>query len=539
MAGYKETPRQKMIGMMYLVLTALLALNVSKQIMDAFLVVNESMETTNVNFSKKLDDVYSKFKKQYALNPNKVGPYWHNAEKAHQLSMSLENYVDSIKYVVIQRTEKLETIDEAKKKALRDMKRKDNYDTPTRFFIGSSENGSTSGEARILKEKIENYKKQMIELVDAKNRGNIKIGMDTQGPFKDADGKEQNWQMHNFYRTILAATVTILNKIKADIYNLEFDVVNNLYASVSEEDWKFDEIRAKVIPKSEYVFVGEHYQAEIIVAAYDSKQNPKVRYIFGSDTLTDANIGNATPLEGENGIVMLDLPASGEGLKKFAGVIQVISPSGITKDFHFHDDFIVAKRAISISPTQMLVFYRGVPNPVKITVPGGASDIQPTITYGAIARSDTNWIVSVPPTGGPNNNRVILSVSAVYEGKRITLGSETFRLKSIPDPDVSIAGQADGPIAKNLIIANPVLMAIPPPGFDLNAKFTVLSYTFATTKPDGSYSEIQGTGRALNAEVLRAISTARKRQKIWIDNIKVQGPDGTRKISRSTSYTLQ
>jgi len=76
MAGYKETPRQKMIGMMYLVLTALLALNVSKQILDAFIVVNESMETTNYNFSKKLESTISNFKIQYDLNPNKVGPFW-------------------------------------------------------------------------------------------------------------------------------------------------------------------------------------------------------------------------------------------------------------------------------------------------------------------------------------------------------------------------------------------------------------------------------------------------------------------------------
>ena len=107
MAGYKETPRQKMIGMMYLVLTALLALNVSKQIIDAFILVNESMETTNENFSKKLDNTYSKFKIQYQLNPNKVGPYWEKAQQAHLLSDKLAKYVDSIKYVVVMRTDGL------------------------------------------------------------------------------------------------------------------------------------------------------------------------------------------------------------------------------------------------------------------------------------------------------------------------------------------------------------------------------------------------------------------------------------------------
>ena len=163
MAGYKETPRQKMIGMMYLVLTALLALNVSKEILDAFLVVNESMETTNENFSKKLDNTYASFKTQYQLNPNKVGPYWEKAQKAHQLSSKFTKYMDSIKYVVIQKTDGLPTLNDAKKLPLRDSKRKDSYDMPTTYFIGDSHDGS-AGEAHVLKERIEVYKSKCLIL---------------------------------------------------------------------------------------------------------------------------------------------------------------------------------------------------------------------------------------------------------------------------------------------------------------------------------------------------------------------------------------
>ena len=286
-----------MIGMMYLVLTALLALNVSKEIIEAFVLVNESMETTNENFSKKLDNTYSKFKIQYQLNPNKVGPYWDKAQQARILSTKLSKYVDSIKYVVIMRTDGLNTMDEAKKLNLRDAKRKESYNEPTRFFIGSSEDGS-AGESKILREKIDVYKKQMLELIDPKFRNTIKMGMDTQGPFFDANNKKQNWEMHNFYRTILAADVTILNKIKAEVYNAEFDVVNNLYSSIDALNFKFDKIQAKVIPRSSYIFLGDEYQAEILVGAYDTKQNPDVRYTLGADTLTPGNFKNATSLEG-------------------------------------------------------------------------------------------------------------------------------------------------------------------------------------------------------------------------------------------------
>jgi gliding motility-associated protein GldM len=535
MAGYKETPRQKMIGMMYLVLTALLALNVSKQIMDAFLVVNESMETTNDNFSKKLDNTYAKFKIQYQLNPNKVGPFWEKAKQAHAISDKFSKYVDSIKYVVIMRTDKLATMDEARKLNLRDAKRKDNYDATTRFFIGSSPDGS-AGESKILKEKIENYKKQMLELVDPKFRNTIKLGMDTKGPFYDADGKQQPWEMHNFYRTILAATVTILNKTKAEIYNAEFDVVNNLYSSIDALNFKFDRIQAKVIPRSSYVFIGDEYQAEILVGAYDTKQNPDVRYTLGSDSLAEGNFKNATPLEGTDGLVVLKLGASAEGLKKFAGIIKVVSPLGDTMTFHFHDEFIVAKPALTISPSKMNVFYIGVDNPVEISVPGSPEKIIPTISIGSIRAEGKDWMVSNLVSSAVRE--AVITVNAVFSGKTKSMGSYKFRLKTVPDPVIKIAGKSEGFVSKGLLQASPYLLPEMPPGFDFDLKFTVTSFIFSTSTASGEGSDEKCQGNHLTQSILDKIKNARKGQRIWFDDIYVKGPDGTRKVNTSLNLKL-
>ncbi|MEI7981994.1 MAG: gliding motility protein GldM [Bacteroidota bacterium] len=535
MAGYKETPRQKMIGMMYLVLTALLALNVSKEIMDAFLVVNESMETTNDNFSKKLDNTYAKFKIQNQLNPNKVGPYWNKAQQAHALSDKLVKYVDSIKYVVIMRTDKLEKLDEAKKLKLRDARRKENYDIPTRFFIGSSPDGS-AGESRILKEKLVVFKKQMVDLIDPKFRSSIKIGLNTDGPFYDADGKRQNWEMHNFYRTILAASVTILNNIKAEIYNAEFDVVNNLYSSIDALNFKFDKIQAKVIPKSSYVFLGDEYQAEILVGAYDTKQNPDVRYILGSDSLTPGNFKNATPIEGSNGLVVLKLGGSSEGLKKFAGIIKVVSPLGDTMSFHFSDEYIVAKPAITISPTKMNVFYIGVDNPVEISVPGSPERITPTISFGSIRQQGNEWIVSNLTSSGARE--AVISVNAVFSGKAKSMGSYKFRLKTLPDPIIKIAGKNEGFISKSLLLASPFLVPELPPGFDFDLKYAVTSFIFSTSTSAGEGSDVKVQGNRMTPEILKVINNARKNQRIWFDEIYVKGPDGTRKVNTSLSLKL-
>lgn len=526
MAGYKETPRQKMIAMLYLVLTALLALNVSKQILDAFIIVNESMEMTNENFAKKLDNSFARFKIQYQLNPNKVGPYWDKAQTAQKLSDEMINYVDSVKYTMIMMNEGLKSYEDAKKLTLKKASRKDNYDRPTRYFIGSSHDGS-AGESKKLRERIDNYRKNMLDLVDPKYRSSMKMGLDTKGPYFDADGKKQNWEMHNFYRTIMAADVTILNKIKAEIYNAEFDVVNNLYASVTAEDWKFDKIAAKVIPRSSYVFMGEEYQAEILVAAYDTKQNPDVRYIIGSDTLLPSNFRNASRIEGSRGVVTLKLGATAEGLKKFAGIIKIVSPLGDTMAFHFNDEYIVAKPALTISPSKMNVFYVGVDNPLDISVPGSPEKIIPSISVGRIRPEGKGWIVSDLPKG---TREAVVSVSAVFAGKTKNMGTYTARLKRVPDPIAQIGGKTEGVIARNLVLASPYLVSAMPVGFDFDLKYVVTSYNFVTDIT-GDITEVKVQGNRLTPEIVRLINVAKKNKRIWFEGINVKGPDGDRTIA--------
>ena len=516
MAGYKETPRQKMIAMMYLVLTALLALNVSKQILDAFIVVNESMETTNAMFSKKLESTISNFKLQYDLNPNKVGPYWEKAKDAHLLSTNLASYIDSIKTVLIKITDGIDTYKEAKGISLKDVKRKDNFDRTTNYFIAGSHDGS-GGEARRLRDRLVEYKKKMLDLVDPKYRNVIKIGLETKGPYYDLDGNSQPWEMHNFYHTILAADVTILNKIKAEVYNAEFDVTNYLLSSISAKDFKYDKIDAKVIPKSSYVFLGDEYQAEIVVAAYDTKAKPNVRYSLGVDSLTDAGYRNATPLEGANGTVTLKLAGSAEGLKKFAGIIKIVSPLGDTMAFHFHDEFIVARPGITISPSKMNVFYVGVDNPVDISVPGGPERIIPSISVGQIRPDGKQWIVSGLPLPSIAKEAVI-SVNAVFSGKTKSMGSSTFRLKRIPIFNALIDGNPEGGLISKSDIPVGYIAAQKPAGFDFDVTYKITDFVFVTDI-DGSIIERHVTGNKLSEDLLAKIKRAKRNNRIWIENI--------------------
>lgn len=525
MAGYKETPRQKMIGMMYLVLTALLALNVSKQILDAFIVVNESMEVTNSNFSKKLENTYSKFESAYSQNPAKVEPFWKKAEEARRLSHELENFIDSLKYTVIMKTEKLDLYDSAKALSLNRTKRIDNYDIPTNFFIGNSEDGS-GGQARVLRERIDKYKEQMLALVDSNKRNTIKMGLETSGDFRNANNQVQNWEMHNFYHTILAATVTILNKLKAEVYNAEFDVVNHLFSAISAEDYKFDAIHAKVIPKSRFVFSGEEYEAEILVAAYETKGKPTVRYAMGADSLRASMVAGARTLIGENGRVTLKMAAGGEGPQRYAGFIEVLDPSGVMKQYHFNETYTVAKPLVTISPTKMNVFYVGVENPVSILVPGSPDKIVPTVSVGNIRQEGKDFVVYNLPK---NTKEAIVSVSAVFDGKPKNMGSFSFRLKRVPDPIAKIGGKNDGFISRSLVLASPYLVPEMPVGFDFNLNYVVTSFNFGTII-SGDVISRKVTGNRLSPEIVKMIQDGKKNQRIWFEDITVKGPDGERTI---------
>ncbi|PIY30477.1 MAG: hypothetical protein COZ08_12680, partial [Bacteroidetes bacterium CG_4_10_14_3_um_filter_42_6] len=171
MSGVKESPRQRMISMMYLVLTALLALNVSKDVINAFLVVNDNIVQTNENLSQKLNDIYADFEKNYQINQVKVKPYWEKAQEAKALSREMVDYVQNVRNELIADTENV-SIDSAKLISVKNIKKKDNYLVPTRYFMGSSNDGS-DGASKKLKDRIILFRQEMLALVDPRNLQNV------------------------------------------------------------------------------------------------------------------------------------------------------------------------------------------------------------------------------------------------------------------------------------------------------------------------------------------------------------------------------
>lgn len=503
---------------MYLVLTALLALNVSVEILNAFLVVNESMETTNRTFNSKTNDFYSNFEKQYQNEPDKVGPFWDKAKEARKLSDEMKAYINNVKYEAIAKSEKI-PLDSAKIRPLYRMGSKDKYDETTVYFIGNSNDGS-KGKAGEMKLKIAKYKEDIMNLVEPGDRTNIKIGLDLVGPFYDANHKVQNWEMHNFYHTILAANVTILNKLVAEVQNAELDVAGYLRNKIGATDFKIDQVGATVVPKSQYVFMGESYEAEVFVTARDTKQE------------FTANIGGVRT--SQDGVIKVTLPATSPGPKTVTGIVNMKKPDGTIVATPVKFDYIVAPPSLSVSATKMNVFYIGVDNPVSISAGGVSPDqISASMTNGSISRSGGEWVVR-PSTPG----KASVSVSAKLGDRMKSMGSVEYRVKNVPDPIAFIANSSGGAVSKDLVLASGAIIPRMPADFEFNLNFTITGFNFSGNRK-GDIIDYSGNGNSLTGQMKDFIRGARRGEKIILEDIFARGPDGKTRKLNSIVLTLQ
>jgi len=538
MAGYKETPRQKMIAMMYLFLTAMLALNVSKEILDAFLVVNDSMESTNESLTAKIQEEYAEFENQYTMNPNKVGPYWERAKNVREEAVSLVNYLNYIKYKLVEVNEQKDSleimnlyyidtiINGVHKKVLNlpSVDTKDKYNATTHYLVRENK----KGEAYKMSERMQVYRDTVLNVMGLPENS-TKVGLITNREglqYRNAGGVKQDWEQHNFYHTILAADITIINKIIAEVRSAEFNALNYLYASVSEKDFKFDNIAAKIIPKSTYVFQGQDYEAEVLVAAYDSKTELKSFVLQGASELTDKNIGRAVEKIGEDGTVKLKFSTHKEGEHKYAGVIEIRDPvtDQIVK-YKYSGGYYVAPPSLTVAPLKMNVFYVGVDNPVSISAAGISKDqINPVISMGKLKKNGADWIVRIDkkPKG---NSIATVSASAKINDKVFQLGKSEFRVKRVPSPNAEIAGMTDGKIDKNVLLGSSAIIPNMK-GFEFDIYFIIKSYRFGAII-NGDWFEKNIKGNVFTEEVAKIIRNGKRKQKFFFDNIQATGPDGT------------
>lgn len=542
-----------MIGMMYLVYTAMLALNVAAEVLNGFVTVGDAMEKSNQNLVVKLDDSYDNFKFAYENNKDKVADYWAQAQEVQKLSHDLVDTIDKMRYEFLCHQQSVANIkihDEEGKQIsrsipLRDganwlidsakvaldlgginaIDKKDDNNDATNYFYGKDENPNGAGVR--LKELIVEYKKNLKKILGA-DTAKIKIGLNVeQKAWSDHAKAMVDWEDLNFNRTIAAADMVVLSRLKAEVMNAEFDAVQLLYKKVKANDFSFDKVSVITRPKSAYVIQGNKYETAINVGAYDSKAHLEVE-IGGSKYTSD-----------DSGTVHYSVPCTSVGNKTITGKIYVKKDSG-TEVYEFKDNYFVAEPVAIVSLTKMNVVYAGIENPASISVPGiDPRNITPSIEGTGVtltkdpAGKDGDYIIKASKLG-----KFSIRVDAKADGKTSrTMGTKEFRVKKIPAPTLMLGKLKPGePITKDELMANTLLRA---DMGDFDFKIPPLKITSFTFNVQGSNAlDIQGTGNKLTPDMTNRIKNAKRGQKVYISEVRVQTPDGVNH-QLSVTYRLK
>lgn len=576
MAGAKETPRQKMIGLMYLVLMALLAMNVSKEVINAFVTLSNNMEDQN------LDMVYSNQNQIFQIN-NKLNHPETNAqdkiklkasyEKAisiHDLSRRTANFYISNAGEMLQEGQEGEWLYDAgdgflaiKDLVVNEYDRKDDYDIPTRLFVG--DNHKVINERGIeLITKLENYRdsicimianyqdestqklygfvppiiskenqtdtayfvdlEKALETVSDKHKQPIRdiYRLLTMPKMVENHGEMYPWQAGQFDHAPMAAASAIFTSLKSRVLQAEKIVLNSLNENNETPLIKFNKIESLAFSKTSYINKGDSLDLSVMIAAFDSTSTNQIRYWI-NDTMRNPENMKVSDLN--------SFKLSGNiGNHLIVGDIAVQTKKGLEwKPWKF--DYAVGAPNAAISAYDMNVLYVGWKNRVKIAASGFPPDKVKVSGKGCNVTKDGDFFIVNVATIHANPEVI---VSATDEnGNTVQLAKESFRVMPLPLPNVLIGG--NGPEKKSI----PLTQGRSLPGIalklnsPLDIKYTVASFDLvvsvgSTPKPMTSYSG------AMTDEMKKALSLQNKGSFITVTNVKVNGPNGKVAIPGAT-----
>lgn len=523
-----------MIGMMYLVLTAMLALNVSKDAVEAFKNVDKGLTKTVVNYEKKNNLTYEEFDRAASENPVKAGPWRNKAYEVKERADELFEYVKDLKIEIITTVEGEDTdAVDGREVLIEHVEKIDENNVPSEILIGSDE----GGKANDLRALLNDYREFLIETIDGRNvavEQSVSESLNTEDG-RAPDGSVERWENNTFQALPLVAVITMLSKIQVDVRNAETDVLNFLYDQIDASSFKFNKIESTVLAKSSYVMRGNTYEAEIFIAASDTTKKPEI--LIGNYTTTPNADGTVTyemtgdyeQLEiNEQGRGVFRRQARSVGTQSYKGLIKMTAPDGTEVAYPFEESYNVGAPNVIVSATGMNVLYAGIENPIDISVPGVASNlIQATMTNGTINRGSVQgyrgeWVASPDQVG----QIATVNVSATVDGERMRLPGYEFRVQRIPDPIAQFAGTTEGTVAKNIAMAQPGVFAVLE-NFQFDLSYTVTQFT-VSIQTQGGFDRNETSNSARLTQAQRGlIESLNRGQKLSITNIRAVGPDNT------------
>ena len=510
MALPKE-PRQKMINMMYLVLTALLAINVSAEILNAFKTVDHSITRSN-------DLIQSKSKLQLAAfdkaikeqGEAKVLPFKLNAVAANELADQACSYIDALKLDI-----KMASHGKAPDgEGFAD----DNMDGPTRVM-----DNQKKGIA--LRDSLIRLRADFLKLVPASQKDEFEriLALKIDTPEVENKGN-RDWVGAHFRMVPAVAALTIMDKFKNDIRASSNAIIEDNLSQINALDIKFDQFEPYVSANSLYLMNGQQFSATIGVGAFSSAINPEITV-------------DGAPLAVAGGKGTFTTTASGAGSHTVHVNIRLKKPDGTYLEKTEDITYNVGSSTFAVSSDLTKVVFRGIDNPISVSGGGvGAEGLSVTASNGSCTKTGAGKYVIKP--GDANEDRISVSAHRP-DGSTSNLGSESFQVKDLPTPVPYVGQSSGGRMRAAEFRANGGIRAVLE-NFDFlsGVRFEVTSFTMYAQGGDFNGLQQASSTSFSFQQVMNLVSKCKPGTSVSFEEIRAKGPDGRTRKLKALSFLL-
>lgn len=484
-----KEPRQLLINLMYIVLTALLALNVSAEVLHAFFSMDNSMSESN----RLMDGSNQKLAKairEQADAYSQFEPYKEKAESLQSITSEFFEFVETIKVEMVEAAGGIGEDEMPVKKS--------NKDIPTRLLV-------LEGRGENLKNKVLETREKMIALIDNEQaRINIAEAIPLKIKQVPSDSDKKNWAQFHFQQMPVAAVMPMLTKFQNDVKVAETAILNYFADKLNVTSVKPDQFTPVIATNDNYVIRGEQFKGEIFLAAYSST----------ADNISVAVDGQ--PLNVNDGKAVFVTNPSSIGSRQHEMTIQLTNPlTGQTESYSKQFTYEVGERSVAVSLDKMNVFYVGVENPISISAAGIPSrQMKVDATGVQLTKKQNGKYVAIPQKTG----RASITVSG--GGLQPTVFEYT--VKSIPDPIIKLGKLTGGKLPVSHFIAQKGL--IPHlENFDFKARAVVKEFELVRIRK-GDAATAKNKGGGYGSEASRLVNNAKRGDIFYFDGIKVRCP---------------
>lgn len=499
-----------MINLMYVVLMAMLAMNVSTQVLDGFSIVDESLQRTTANAVQENQNMYDDFEAQMKSNPEKVRQWFEKATMVKRMSDSLYNFAQELKVEIVREAD-------GAKGDVKNIDRKEDLEAASHVMLAPG-----TGKGKKLFDAINSFRERILTMVaDEAQRKIIESNLTTKLP-KNAKAMGKNWQEYMFEDMPAAAAVTLLTKLQSDVRYAEGEVLHTLVANIDMKDIRVNKLSAFVIPNAQTIVRGDKFSAQIVMAAVDTTQQPQI-YIGGRHM----NLRNNT----------YEITTGSTGEFNLTGYITMQNGKGDVIRRDFSQKYTVVDPSATVSADLMNVLYAGYTNPISISIPGvPLNKVSATMSGGTLQPVGPGKYIARPASVGKD---VTINVMSLSTGQARQVGQFTFHVRKLPDPTAYIAIGTNryrgGGLAKASLMGVDGLKAAIDDGL-LDIQFRVLSFETVFFDNMGNAVPMASAGASFSQRQKAAFRGLSRNRRFYISRVTAVGPDG---ITRTLPSSME